>query len=51
MLMVICFQMEGMDDLEGELRDEDIQQDSPDDSRVSLLVRASDQSQRVERIK
>lgn len=31
----ICFQMEGMDDLEGELRDEDIQQDSPDDSQVS----------------
>lgn len=24
-----------MDDLEGELRDEDIQQDSPDDSQVS----------------
>lgn len=31
----LCFQMEGVDDLEGELRDEEVQQDSPDDSQVS----------------
>lgn len=37
--VLVCdlfFQMEGDEEIEGELRDEGEQQDSPDDSQVSL---------------